>query len=193
MQSLVADDTTLYFVGAYKGPIFALPKTGGTPTFVSDPSSDGVYLFGVDATSLYWHSGTTLSSTPKIGGVSEQLVQREDGVDGVALDADNIYFGTFSHEIVKLSKATHATVTLASGLATHGGGHIVVQAKTLFFDQGQYPARIFSVPIDGGAVQDTCASGTGAIASIAVDDTTIYWGVIAEATGPIMSIPRVGQ
>jgi hypothetical protein len=192
VEQLFADATTIYFV--IDGAVNAVAKTGGTP----QPITSGPYassLVGVDDTSAYWISSETTSatiwSTPKGGGPSVQLAQRGVIMRAV-LDSGAIYFTTDARDLEKLVIATSAITVLATGLGTYGGEALAVQSGTAFVneqDMGQYPAIILAAPANGGVV-DTCAGGSMAVTSIAADEATLYWSLVYEGFGQVLSKPR---
>jgi hypothetical protein len=123
-----------------------------------------------------------------------QLAQVGSSIGPAVLDAGAIYF-TANGALEKLVLATSAiTVLVSGGLGAYGGKSLAVHAGTAYIDQqdmGQYPAIILAVPTDGGgAAVDTCAGGFMSVAAIVADDTTLYWGLIYEADGTILSKPR---
>jgi len=195
--SLVVDTATLYFLGSPAGAILAVPKTGGTPVTVTSGTPPAGRLIGVDATAVYWTSGaaplTTIWATPKMGGTSSPIAQVPADIVAVALDADNLYFTTSNRDLVKLSKASSTLTTLTSGLGQFGGDDLAVTSGLVYVNQqapGQYPAVILAVPTDGSAAQTTCAGGSMGVSGIAVDATTIVWGLTYEANGTLLSLPR---
>ncbi len=183
------DDTTIYFASA--GSIQSIPKSGGTPQAIASGA-----LVGVDDASVYSISSTTSTATiwatPKTGGTSVQLAQVQALVNRAALDGGDIYFTDSNGELAKLTIATSTVTTLASGLGTLGG-ELSVRSGLVFVSQqdiGHYPAIILAVPTDGGPARDTCGGGSLGVSGIAADDTAIYWGLLYEATGQLMKIPR---
>ena len=183
---VAVDATNVYFVD---GAIKSVPKSGGAAQVIA--SAHG--LVGVDDASVYWIDGTTIGSTAKIGGASVQLLQTQAAIRSAVLDAGDIYFTTDNRDLTKLTIATTTVTTLASALGQSGGFNLAVRSGFVFVDQqdiGQYPAVILAVPTSGGAAQDTCAGGSMSISGLAVDDTAIYWGLIYEASGQVLRMPR---
>ncbi|HSQ68291.1 MAG TPA: hypothetical protein VLM85_34015 [Polyangiaceae bacterium] len=196
-SSMVVDTTTLYFLGSPAGAILGVPKTGGAPVTLTSGTPHAGRLIGVDATAVYWISGaaplTTIWATPKMGGTSSPIAQVAADIRAAALDADNLYFTTSNQDLVKLSKASSTLTTLTSGLGENGGDNLAVTSGVVYVNQqalGQYPAVILAVPTDGSAAQTTCAGGSMGVSGIAVDATTIVWGLTYEANGTLLSLPR---
>ena len=93
---LAVDDARVYWVshvddGGARFVIRAAPKMGGVASAVVKNVERTAALL-VDATNVYWTSGTKVMAASKTSGVTVQLAEARSWVGGIASDATHLYF-----------------------------------------------------------------------------------------------------
>lgn len=210
--SLVADDTSLYFVTAETSPrkylIRRAPLDGGSGEILVDLGALGDYVFSLalDDQYLYWTergdppTGSMVRRVPKLGGAPETLM---DGFFtprlGLLLLGDELVFpiqDTLAHaRILKMPKTGGAPTTLVEipplplsdtsprGIASDG-------AFVYWFDS----SSLYSVPLAGG-VAVTLATGFDNPEGMASEGGYVYWTestLSARNQGVLRRVPSGG-
>jgi hypothetical protein len=181
--------------GSGPAQVLVAPLSGGTakpllPDGTFDPSSFETYGIAVDAQSIYWtiFSGSPMSvmKAPLQGGPATMVTSVSGPSEGIALDADSIYFGTFQ-AVWKVPLAGGAATALSTSPAS---GIAVDDAYVYFTDFNLGPGTVKKVAKSGGPTI-TLATGQPMPWGIAVDATSVYWtdaGTEAGTTGTIMKL-----
>jgi hypothetical protein len=191
------DPITIGPLGVYgsgPGRILAAPLTGGAarpvvPDGTLDPSSFETYGIAVDAHSVYWTMfGDPMSvmQAPLGGGPAKTLTSAAGPGEGLAVDADAIYFAT-GRGIMKVPLTGGTTTVLSSWPAA---GIAIDTAYVYFTNFDAAEGAVRKVAKSGGATI-TLATGQLLPWGIAVDATSVYWtdaGGDSAATGTIMKL-----
>jgi hypothetical protein len=152
---------------------------GSNPTtltdgFVNDPITigpNGLYgtgmTFGVVSIGLNGGALVSVASEPPASFASY----------GLAADANNVYWSTFSnpmsiHSAPAVPGDTPATPTVLA-TSTGPGGNIAIDAHSVYWVAG---GTVLKVPLGGGATSVLAtAPAPGFMSGIAVDGTSVYW------------------
>jgi hypothetical protein len=134
-----------------------------------------------NATTLYWYDDNVeqVKRIPAGGGTAE-IVYSGANVQGLAADADHLYFS----DSVSLYSVPNAG-TKRTTLASIGPLVTVVDGDTLFAADS---CNIYSLPITGGKPKPLAS--VFIIVSLAVDATSVYWADDSEGT--VKAAPRAG-
>ena len=178
-QGIAVDATSVYWAD-FQGPaaVLTVPVGGGTPTSLAPfPQVWGLGTacdaVAVDATSLYWVTGSAVSSLPLDGGTPITLWQGQPVIDAFALDAENVYWGTSDGAVMMVPKSGGTASTLASGLGAIWS--MAVDSKNVYWGTGE---GLMRMPV-GGGTPTMLASGLPV--AIALDATSVYWA----GSGPL--------
>jgi hypothetical protein len=132
----VAVDATNVYFADFDGSVVEIPLAGGSPvTLTPMPAGFANFATGiaVNASNIYWSSGTTLNEMPLAGGVSADLVDGQDDAFGIALDDTNVYWTTLYGGVVqKMPLGGGAVTTLVSGLSAYASG-IAVDDTSIYW------------------------------------------------------------
>jgi hypothetical protein len=180
--------------GSGPGRILAAPLAGGAaspvvPDGTLDLSSFATYGIAVDAHSVYWTlfgDPTSVMKAPIEGGPATTLTSAAGPGEGLAVDADFIYFAT-GQGVMKVPLVGGAPTMLSSSPAA---GIAVDAAYVYFTNFYAGPGAVRKVAKSGGATI-TLATGQLLPWGIAVDATSVYWtdaGNENGATGTIMKL-----
>ena len=216
MKSRIAAALLLLFVAV---PLLAKHRavaSPGGPTGcnygVLDPDVF-VTAMTIDATHVYYidEFNSTLYRIPKTGGTRQQLAQFSDALTtAIAVDDANVYVATIvgdfdatipPGDIWAIPKAGGTPRTIASGVvfvteiaadATHvywvSVGTVKLDAEEILSD-----GKIERVTKDGASRQ-VLASGLSTPATLAIDNTDVYFGELGSAVGnPSIGLRRVAK
>jgi hypothetical protein len=164
------------------GRIAKLPRTGGTPEMVSKYAyptvRDGGTRLAVDATSIYWSTGTNVVKkaidSVVVDGGTESVVTLGGGVvTGIALDATSVDFADKgSGMAMKVPIGGGTSVPIGSPGALEG--QIAVDATAVYRAmQGPLFPHIQKDPLGVGAAVKLRAGDS--IVDFAVDPSGAYW------------------
>jgi hypothetical protein len=103
-QSLIADDTYLYWVNQTGGKVMTMPKTGGTPTvLVSGEDTPSTVM--LDGANLYWTTASQLRTCPvrTCAGNVTTVAENQGGAKGVTSNRTALYW-IANESIMRLAK-----------------------------------------------------------------------------------------
>jgi hypothetical protein len=203
-STMVADGTNLYWSQWAKTVtgIYKMPLSGGTPTLLYDDGTAFEYSppIAVGATSVYfWRTATSstpisLMQVPIAGGTPTEVVTM--GVDttglspqgdGLAADANNVYWWDPSEVVDSVPAAGGQVSTLASGQNANAERGLVASGGWVYL---MASSGLVQMPAGGGAV--TVFPGTR-IFDPAVDASHVYWIVDdGQGHGAIQKMPLGG-
>jgi hypothetical protein len=181
--------------GSGPAQILVAPLSGGAatpllPNGTFDPSSFETYGIAVDAQFIYWtiFSGSPMSvmKAPIQGGPATMVTSVPGVAEGIAIDADSIYFGT-GQGVWKVALAGGTATPLSSSPAS---GIAIDDAYVYFTDFAAGPGTVKKVAKSGGATI-TLATGLALPWGIAVDATSVYWTNAGDETGPTGTIMKL--
>jgi hypothetical protein len=92
--SLTATD--LFYID---NQLYAIPTAGGAPIVV-DSNAGGQPGLATDATYAYWAQGNTVVRGDDTGAI-DQLAFSQDGVNGIAVDADSVYYADIDGQLFR--------------------------------------------------------------------------------------------
>jgi hypothetical protein len=158
----------------------------------------------VDAKRLYWTIGSSASedwllmAIPKQGGIP-QILARDKFLSNVAMDSENIFWGTAAREVRGLAKVgSGGPGTLSSGSIVNT--NLAVDNSYLYFVSDH---TLVKLPKHGGRVivldTDGRAKELQEPGAVAVDDANVYWAVSGRSEpgnikkdGMILKVPKNG-
>jgi hypothetical protein len=186
-------DSVYWLDAAQGGSVMTCSVCGceGAPTRIAGPA-EAYYGrdLAVDATSVYWASGTSLDLMKcGIGGCGDPptIIESGEGVDSIAVDAANIYWTTPSNaqpnsmggitldgtlKKCPLAGCSGAPTTLASGL--NSPATIAVDATNVYLATLN-GSTVAQCGIGGCGTPTTLAVGQANASGVAVDATSVYW------------------
>ncbi|HET7538509.1 MAG TPA: hypothetical protein VFK05_01510 [Polyangiaceae bacterium] len=150
-------------------------------TFVNDPialGANGVYGTGSGSDVGSGTAPLSIVGVGLSGGATLPIASTPHASYGLATDADNVYWTTFSDPMSILKAPlvpSSAELAAPTVLATSPGpgGNIAVDAHNVYWVAH---GTVMKVPVGGGtATPLASASPSGFIPGIAVDGTYVYW------------------
>jgi hypothetical protein len=173
------------------GAIYGVPAGGGAPVkLLSGDATHEIFdVLTFDARNIYYSSldhdapalSYSLRSVPIAGGAPTALSSLLGSISGIAVDANNVYFGVetdtlddagytvFHGEIHSVPIAGGSQQVLATAAAGLGG--VAVDATHVYWTTS---GSVLKTPIVGGATE-TLASGQLNSREVAVDAVGVYW------------------
>ena len=111
---------------------------------------------------------------------------------GIALDANNVYFGRSSGELFQIPRAGGTAISLSQPVANATIRSIAVDSKYVYWvyaSVGGASTSVMREPIGGGAAESICDTAYDSW-GIAVDDKGVYWTTSTQATGLVMMLAK---
>jgi hypothetical protein len=210
---IAVDATNVYWVNAAtstkEATLAKIPLGGGTAVTLATHDFGHI---AIDATSVY----ATIPSEQKVlkisksGGTPTVLASNEPGAALIAVDADNVYWTTYSSSVCpdqgpcipdgaikKAPKTGGAPKTIASQLENPGG--LAVDGTNVYWTSpgsNYFQGAVYKVPLDGGTPVPLAAKETGVRDAIAISATNVYWVQTSLADGgggsAIVTVPIEG-
>ncbi len=193
-HAIVVDDKNVYWLGGGtdtgNGFVRSVPKAGGTTTTLASGLTDLAYI-AVDDSNLYWTGGDAgdgrLMSMPKTGGTPTALASGGTFI-GIAVDATNVYFSSFSSFYVSKVPKAGGTSSTIGPYGNYPAG-ISLNDSYVFWANDNTDGSIAKVAKSGGQ-GGILASAQASPTSTAADASNVYW-TLSDA-GTILKIPVEG-
>jgi hypothetical protein len=179
---LAADSAYVYWGELLVDEVMKAPLAGGAPTPVASAMSP--FQIAIGDTAVYWMGTQGLMTAPKTGGTAVALTTGMPALPtaGLAVNATAVYFtagppfGSPGVSEVGLDGGAVTTVAqsppTAPGGALAGGGPIALDATRVYW--ADMSGSVYAAPLNGGTAV-LLATGQDNVASIAVDETAVYW------------------
>jgi virginiamycin B lyase len=152
--------------------------TGADPTWI--PLGAGVIARGlaVDASHVYWTTGTTIGRANLDGsGINPAFIPGLDEPSGLAIDSGTIYFGQLGGILTEPVNGVGTPVVLASVTANSLPGALAVSGGYVYWaslDQVD-GSTIARVQTNGSGLDTSFIAGLQTPLGVAVDGTYLYW------------------
>jgi len=108
----------LLFADHTSGEVRTIPLSGNSWTTLGQSTGGGGELTA-NGQSVFWscgENGGSLNEVPEAGGMSEVVETGQNGIIGVAMDDENVYWvNLFGGQVGKMSLTSGVTTTIASG------------------------------------------------------------------------------
>jgi hypothetical protein len=192
-QAIAVDATNVYFTSSLiNAALISVPIGGGTPRTVS-PTFGGNSI-AVRAGYVYGTLGNgggapTVGKLLTSGGTPVPLGSSPGALNGLAVDAANVYWGTAS----SMMKAPIAGGGTATTVVSGNGSPVAVDANNLYYGfhglggSNTY-GPVLQLPLAGGT-PTTLATGLHMVDGIAVDAANVYW---TDNNGDVLRVPIGG-
>jgi hypothetical protein len=194
-QAIAVDATNVYFTSALlNSALLSVPIGGGTPKTLS-PTFGGNFI-AVRAGYIYGTLGNGGGATgPSVGrlatsgGTPVPLGTSPGALNGLTVDATNLYWATASAVLKAPIGGGGTTTTLVTG----NGSPLAVDTNNLYYGfHGLGGANtygpVLQVPLAGGT-STTLATGLHMVDGIAVDAANVYW---TDNGGSVLRVPIGG-
>jgi hypothetical protein len=165
----VAVDATSVYWTTTTGDVNKVPIGGGAKTQLASTQGYGVGI-AVDATHVYYASGSTVSKVPIGGGPSVLLASSQNQSWSIAIDATDVYWvNRLPCSVSRVPKAGGAVTVLANpgGVCQSG---MAIDAGNVYWAS---LTDVMSVPKAGGATTTLATNQNPG--GIAADGTSVYW------------------
>jgi hypothetical protein len=160
-------------------------------------ATGNVLSLAVDDTDVYWTDFHSIFAIPKDGGTKKTLASVAGGPQTLVVDATNVYSLNAQNSITSVPKAGGTVVTLASSQNLVGTPELALDSANVYWVSHAGTAM-------GGTVLDCAKTGCGgtpttlasgqayASGAIAVDATSVYWGLFNGTTGDLVKASLSG-
>jgi hypothetical protein len=170
---VTVDSTNVYWVNAWQ-TVRAVPLSGGTPTTLTIVPTQITSLVS-DGSTLYLGTndgtpGGRIASLSTAGGGIVTLATSSKSVEGVTVDAVNVYFAS-GGVVAFVSKSGGSVTTLATDQGDLA--QLCLDGSNVYWATNH---EIASTPIGGGPTR-TLLSNLDYPRCIGVDATSLYWSV----------------
>jgi hypothetical protein len=207
---LLLDGGLLFYVGdavqSSAQQLYSVPLRGGARTtwVTNDGPFGGVGTWSVGlpasrvffatssspSTFLSYESGDNLSS----GAINLSVVP--GAIDGLAVDAENIYFVSSDHSLQRHQWAEFLDESEVLATSPDALGQPVVAGTDLYFVHqhaaGDCAGSVATMPTKGGMPRQVSLGNSGSdVSSLAVDDAFVYWTTFDDG-GVVFRAPRAG-
>lgn len=197
-QSIAVDATNVYWTSLYG--VFSAPKDGQdvTPTKLASVDTNVTFLTGiaVDDAAVYWaDSGSCMGNGPTDGaimnvpiggGVPVTLADQQCAPQGIALDADTVYWSSAT-SVLKIPKS--GGVLDAVALEETAPLAVAVDATAVYW--GGVTGLVRSASKAAGSAT-TLANAQGLVSGVAIDSTSVYFAEFNGAPGALMKVAAGG-
>jgi len=167
-DTVVVDDTHVYFTSTGDGSVSKVAKTGGNATILANEGGNPKGL-AVDGTHVYWavQNADTLWRVPIGGGTAEIFAASQPSVRHVALTASDVYWTTYTSPgaVMRKSKVGGTATSVASGQDLPAA--LTLDATHLYWTNGG----------TGDVMRCAIASCTPEIVGIIADAGTVFMAV----------------
>jgi hypothetical protein len=186
---ITLDATSLYYTQGPSVWSAAKAASGGATRLATVTGGSSSRGLAVDGTNVYWGTDNsvgdgTLYSAPMTGGAATPLSAAFGILPGVAVDATNVYYTSFSPGAVAYTKVGGAKTTIVPG-ALYG---VAVDAVDVFVAGSN--GTINRTPVAGGATV-VLADGFNNPNSLAIDTTRVYFTELGNgATCTLKSVAK---
>lgn len=194
---MAIDDEKIYWAnhGYYSpnsptkpSPIYTVTKQGGkTEIFADGQNVPGDVL--ADEKYVYWHTVNSILKQAKSGGKLEIVYQgKDEGVDELAQDAENLYFGSRGAgesrwALRKIPKNGGEPQTLVKTFSLKP--FVVDDANVYFFDEDKSPQNaLCKISKNGGEIQKLDAGYSSGV--VAQSKTLVYFASLDD----IYNLPK---
>jgi hypothetical protein len=176
-QSLIVDESRLYWISNSEGTISSMPKTGGSAKVLL--SRDFPRALAVDTTRLYFGWANIgqpgeIRSMAKDGGDDTLLTTVSGSPDSLAVDDTHVYWATAYFEstgqIGRVDKAGGSPTVLADG-RPNPVGLGVAAGHVCWTNRGSDRAADGSVECDGISIAHDLTSPAGLV----FDGSSVFW------------------
>jgi hypothetical protein len=189
--ALAVDATNLYWADQGTGDggsIWKVPLAGGTPVLLA--SATDPYYLAVDATSVYWSELSTGVYRVGIdGGTVSTIAPINYGGAGIAVDANNVYFGF--DESIEASSLDAGVITVLANNQVYPQG-MILDGTTLYWTNsgnGIDAGSLMKLPL--GCLEPIELVGNLASSSPPiVDATSVYWASNTYPPYEILRVPK---
>jgi len=200
--AVAVDQSAVYWVDEIGGEVVRAPKRGGLTMTLYGIAGGGEFVPGssiaVDGGDVYWIADiernkvhqSTLMRLEKNGGKPTVIASSATRLQGLALDADGVYWVTGS-AVMRAAKAGGALVQVLGNQT--GANAVAVDDKDVFVTIGGTEAKQFAdgavvaAPKKGGAPR-VLAGGSPHAANVQIDEKNVYW----QAANGLMAIAKTG-
>jgi hypothetical protein len=177
---LATDGTSVFWTNGGDGTVKSVPVGGGSVTTLATNqtiSGYGPWGIALSGANVYWAVNGALRTAAKTGGVVTVVTQ--DGMDRgwLAVDTQNVYYGTLSSTLDQVALAGGSRLVLANNLNSSPQGQLGLDASYVYMSP--YDGTVTRVPIGGGPALPIANQGSSSLQTIpwtvAVDAANIYW------------------
>jgi hypothetical protein len=212
--AIAADDANVYWTNrgtesrAYAdGAVMQSSVSGGVPVSLAEGQQDPQSM-AVDAASVYWSTGQTVQRVPIGGGVFGIVASVGAPISAMAVGVDGVYFADAPEalggqpqnsfgSVMMLSAQGESMTTVASGASACGGciggcsinGVAVNSGNVFWYANGCNGSFIEATALSaaGGTPTVVLTAKGSAVASMVVDEASVYWSSSTDGQGEIES------
>jgi hypothetical protein len=189
LHGIALDANNLYFAvnpSSGNGFVYSMPKTGGTPTVLTNDSLVLRSTVYVDANSVYFlawdNNGSYLKSVPKTNtsdaGLPSTLLAsflNSDQPVGWLLQGNAFYVGSRNSNTVFTVPKTGGTPTALWSTTLYGSPWLLATDGTSLYWTDFISGYLYEIPLTGGYAQRMATVGGGEPDMILLDSNNIYF------------------